>query len=108
MFNVNVRKGEYKLNLMESIQKTKLELLNKYKEVHYENDELVLITKDTIKSNYIRKRVYLEKTNVEYIENRFNIEGEIEAIKVNFKVKYPRRRKYSRHEEYYKIVEREK
>ncbi len=42
---------------------------------------------------------------VEYIEDRFKIEGEISVVIVNFDVKLPKKRKYQTHKEYYKIVD---
>lgn len=43
-------------------------------------------------------------TEVERIQNRFAIEGIINAIKVRFEVKLPRKRKYTWHYEYYKVI----
>ncbi|CAK7080354.1 hypothetical protein [Tissierella sp.] len=92
------------MDLMEAIIKTKLELLDKYKDVKYKNDEVVIMTKNTTTSNYIKKQANMATTKVKHIENRFEIEGEIEAIKVTFEVKYPEKRKYIDHEEYYEVI----
>lgn len=81
------------------------ELQNKYKEVIYKGYEVVEMTSNTTTSGYISKTIDIESARVQHIKNRFKeIEGEVTAIKVVFDVKYPRKRKYSHHEEYFKII----
>lgn len=88
-----------------AIEQTKKELLSKYKDVVYKGYEVVSMTNNTITSNYISKRIDVDAIDVIPIIDRFKeIDGEIRAIKAVFDVKYPRKRKYNYHEEYYKIV----
>lgn len=89
-----------------AIEQTKQDLLNKYKGVIYKGYELVDMTANTTTSSYIAERIDIDAIKVEHIKNRFEeIEGEIKAIKVVFDVKYPRKRKYSSYEEYYRILD---
>lgn len=91
--------------LDKALSKVTEELMNKYKEVIYKGYEVVEMTSNTTTSGYIAKKIDIKSVKVQHIKNRFKeVEGEITAIKVVFDVKYPRKRKYSHHEEYFKII----
>lgn len=93
------------MKLDEAIVQAKQELLNKYTDVVYKGYEVVDMTSNTTTSSYISEKIDVEKIKVIRIENRFkDIEGEIKAIKIIFDVKYPRKRKYNIHEEYFRII----
>lgn len=80
------------------------ELRKKYKEVYYNSNEIVKLTKNSCESNFIRKSFELTEVEVEQIPDKTQIEGKIEAIKVIFDVKLPGKRKFNSHYEYYKII----
>lgn len=83
------------------------ELMDRYKEVMYKGYEVVKMTRNTTTSTYGYEKptVDINDIEVKHIKNRFEeIDGEITAIKVVFDIKYPRKRKYSPHEEYFKII----
>ncbi len=88
-----------------AIQETKQELLNKYKDVVYLGYEVVDMTSNTTTSRYISKQIDIDVVDVSIIKNRFKeIEGEIIAIKAIFDVKLPKKRKYNRHEVYFRMI----
>lgn len=88
-----------------ALEQVKQELMNKYKEVIYKGYEVVEMTSNTTTSGYIVKTLDIGRIRVQHIKNRFKeIDGEIMAIKVVFDIKYPRKRKYNHHEEYFKII----
>lgn len=87
-----------------AVEETKQELLSRYKDVVYLGYEVVDMTSNTTTSSYIREPIDIDAADVSVIKNRFKeIDGEIKAIKVIFDVKLPKKRKYNRHEEYFKI-----
>ena len=89
-----------------AIEKTKQELLNKCKDVIYKGSEVVKMTSNTTTSDYTSEQIDIDATiDVIPIKNRFiEIEGKIKAIKVIFDVKLPNKRKYSKHEVYFRII----
>lgn len=92
------------MKLLQAVSAKVIELGDKYREVSLEhNKEIVKITKDSTTSNYI-KQIPDWDIEVEHINNRFEIEGEIEAVEVTFEVKRKGKRKYETHKEYYKIL----
>lgn len=87
-----------------AIKQIQKELLNRYKDVVYVGYKVVHMTKNTTTSSYIEEQVDIATINVTPIKNRFEeIDGEIKAIEVVFDVKLPRKRKYNRHKEYFRI-----
>ena len=93
------------MKLEKAIEERKEELSDKYRDVVYIGYEIVDMTKNTTTSSYIKEKIDIDSVNVELIKDRFKeIDGEIKAVKVVFDVKYPRKKKYSKHEEYYRIV----
>lgn len=92
------------MKLVEAIGKMKEKLLETYVDVKYKEVEKIKMTKNSNTSNYIREEVDLESTQVEIIEDRSKIEGEIDALVVVFEVKLPRKRKYISKEVYYKEI----
>ena len=91
-----------------AVEQIKQELLNKYREVIYVGYEVVEMTSNTTTSLYglNAKTIDTNSIKVQHIKNRFKeIDGEITAIKVVLDVKYPRKRKYSTHEEYLRITD---
>lgn len=93
------------MKLYEAIEQTKAELLKKCNEVIYKCNEVVVMTSNTVTSDYMRSEADIKTTDVKAIESRLEIVGEIPAVKVEFEVKYPRKRKYNKHYEYYELVE---
>lgn len=88
-----------------AIQETKQELLNKYKDVVYLGYEVVDMTSNTTTSSYISEQIDIDLVDVSIIKNRFKeIEGKIKAIKVIFDVKLPNKKKYNKHEAYFRII----
>lgn len=64
------------------------------------------MTKNTTTSSYIEEESDTDVIRAVPIRDRFTeIDGEIRAIKAVFDVKLPRKRKFSRHEVYYRIVD---
>ena len=92
------------MKLKEAIEQTELELIQKYKEVKYKSSEIVIMNRDTTTSYYIKKDADINTLKVVPIISRSSIEGAIEAVKVIFEVKAPRKRKFRSHKEYYKII----
>ncbi len=89
-----------------AVEQTRQELLNKYKDVIYKGYEVVYMTSNTTTSSYIEEEIDIDEIEVIPIKNRFKeVEGEIKAIKVVFDVKYPRKREYNHHEEYFRIID---
>lgn len=87
-----------------AVEEIRQELLDRYKDVVYLGYEVVDMTSNTTTSSYTSERIDIDVVDVSIIKNRFKeIEGEIKAIKVIFDVKLPNKRKYNRHEEYFKI-----
>lgn len=92
------------MTLQEAINKTIEELLKKYKDVQYNCNTKVQISSCLTSEDYLAPTINLD-TQVEYIENRFELEETIDAVQVSFNVKLPRKRTYTTHCEYYKLYE---
>lgn len=78
-------------------------LKSKYKEVQYVDNETVRMSSNFTIADLRKRNISLD-TEVELITNRFDIQGEIDAVIVNFDVKFPRKRKFIRHQEFYRFV----
>lgn len=92
------------MKLVVGIEKKKEELLGVYADVRFKEVERIKMSKNSNTSNYISQEVDIESVEVELIENRQDIEGEIDAFMVVFEVRLPRKRKYMKKEVYYREI----
>lgn len=90
-----------------AVEQVRQELLERYKEVIFKDYEVVKMTSNTTTKEYGYQATIINTNNIEvrHIRNRFKeITREIAAVEVVFDIKYPKKRKYSRHEEYFEII----
>lgn len=91
------------MKLKDAIYDMEQQLSSKYRDVKYESAEKVKMTKNSTESSFMSTTPSMD-IEVERIADRFAIEGLIYAIRVNFQVKLPRKKKHTTHYEHYKIV----
>ena len=90
-----------------AVEQVRQELLGKYKEVTFKRYQPVKMTSNTTTSEYGYQTtaIDIENIKVRHIKDRFKeITEEIAAVEAIFDVKYPRKRKYSYHTEYFEII----
>lgn len=91
----------------EAVEQVRQELLGRYREAIFKRCQPVKMTRNTTTSEYGYQATTIDIDNirVRHIKNRFKeITGEIAAVEAVFDVKYPRKRSYSYHTEYFEII----
>lgn len=94
------------MTLLDAIEIKRKELLKDYREVYYKSNEIIKMCRNGNMSEFLSKECCLNSTEVEIINDRFNELDDtyVDAAKVVFEVKRPKKRKIENIEVYYKII----